>query len=475
MAIQKLLLLVVLQLSLGFYLLNLTNAYEPPSYLKLGFYAKTCPSMEAIVSKVTYQYISQTPSLAASLLRMYFHDCFVRGCDGSVLLKSINNIPAERDAFPNLSLRGFEVIDAVKSALEKQCPLVVSCADILALVARDAVAMIHGPYWEVPTGRRDGTVSIGSETVGNLPSPFGNITLLKQSFAAKGLSVKDLVVLSGRLYNFTGKGITDPSLDPNYAVQLKKICKPTDTQTLVEMDPGSVSTFDEDYYTVVANRRGLFQSDAALLDDAETKAYVKFQSATHGKTFAADFANSMFWHLCWRLFRFTAILKASSITESFKHNIKISLFDVPQISIFVHPSFHVSLDVHVDTHDTIIFFDIKRRAHELFLRQFCDAHTCTGNQKPFSRGHMKQISILYLVISILTLLQLPLVYLFVYLYQRYQAFSGIKQIHVFLILMFHAYSFINCVNVYSSSKNIICSFNFFSHMYNGFYTRVSVN
>ncbi|KAK1568773.1 hypothetical protein Q3G72_028497 [Acer saccharum] len=263
MAIQKLLFLMVLQLSLSFYLLDLTNAHAPPSCLKLGFYAKTCPSMEAIVSKVTYQYISQTPSLAASLLRMHFHDCFVRGCDGSELLKSRNNIPAERDAIPNLGLRGFEVIDAVKSALEKKCPHVVSCADILATVTRDAVAM--------------------------------------------GLSVKDLVVLSGghtigtshcssftdRLYNFTGKGITEQSLDPNYAIQLKKKCKPTDTKTLVEMDPGSVRTVDEDYYTLAAKRRGLFQSDAALLDDTETKAYVKFQSATHGKTFAADFANSM--------------------------------------------------------------------------------------------------------------------------------------------------------------------------------------
>ncbi|KAK4846355.1 hypothetical protein QYF36_016308 [Acer negundo] len=62
------------------------------------------------------------------------------------------------------------------------------------------------------------------------------------------------------------------------------------------------------------------------------------------------------------------------------------------------------------------------RLHELFLRQFCDAHTCTGNQKPFSRGHRKHISIPYLAISILTLLLLPLVYLFVYLYQR-----GIKR------------------------------------------------
>ncbi|KAK2650102.1 hypothetical protein Ddye_017591 [Dipteronia dyeriana] len=211
MAIQKLLFIMVL--SLSFHLLDLTNAHAPPSCLKLGFYAKTCPSMEAIVSKVTYQYISQTPSLAASLLRMHFHDCFVRGCDGSVLLKSRNNIPAERDAIPNLTLRGFEVIDAVKSALEKKFPHVVSCADILAMVARDA---IYGPYWEVPTGRRDGSVSVGSETFGNLPPPFANLTLLKQNFTVK-----------------------------------------------------------------------------ALLDNAETKAYVEFQSTMHGKTFAVDFANFM--------------------------------------------------------------------------------------------------------------------------------------------------------------------------------------
>ena len=96
------------------------------------------------------------------------------------------------------------------------------------------------------------------------------------------------------MYNFTGRGDTDPSLDKNYIAALKVKCKPGDTTTtIVEMDPGSFKTFDEDYYTLVSKRRGLFQSDAALLDDTETKAYVLSQATTHGSTFLKDFAVSM--------------------------------------------------------------------------------------------------------------------------------------------------------------------------------------
>ncbi|KAK3040595.1 hypothetical protein RJ639_026916, partial [Escallonia herrerae] len=58
------------------------------------------------------------------------------------------------------------------------------------------------------------------------------------------------------------------------------------------------------------------------------------------------------------------------------------------------------------------------RLHELFLRQFCDGHTCSGGGKPFSRGGKKHTSIFYLAISILVLMFLPLFYLIIYLYQR---------------------------------------------------------
>ncbi|XP_051152084.1 peroxidase 27-like [Andrographis paniculata] len=276
--------------------------------LSLDFYKKTCPKAEAIVKHETARIIAVAPTLAAALLRLHFHDCFVRGCDGSVLLNSTRNNSAEKDSIPNQSLRGFGSIDRVKTALEKECPGVVSCADILALVARDSVQLLYGPSYPVPLGRRDGRVSRNNEALANLPPPFFNITQLKASFASKGLTPKDLVVLSGshtigtshcssfsnRLYNFSGRGDSDPALDSNYAARLRSRCRPNDQTTLVEMDPGSFKTFDENYYTLVAKRRGLFTSDSALLSDSETRAYVLRHAGEQDLGgFIKDFGKSM--------------------------------------------------------------------------------------------------------------------------------------------------------------------------------------
>ncbi|EHA8589468.1 Peroxidase 56 [Cocos nucifera] len=367
---MRLFLRFLFELALVLFLVDPANAQA----LKVGFYKNSCPYAETIVRKTVASYFSQDPTVSGPLLRLHFHDCFVRGCDGSVLLNSTKTNLAEKDAMPNQSLDGLYVIDAAKEALEKACPGIVSCADIVALAARDAVSLVplklffcsriacfhvlglvilteivlalvqatrsvgkgswmaSSNLWEVPTGRRDGLVSMASEALANLPSPYAEITQLKASFAAKGLSAKDLAILSGiecvrkgsswmvnkirflfffflsgahaignshcysferRLYNFTGKGDADPTLDPNYAIKLRSQCKPGDETTTVEIVPGSSTTFDTKYYKLVVRRRGLFHSDEALLRDKETRDYVYSRLDSPNSSFFFDFGVSM--------------------------------------------------------------------------------------------------------------------------------------------------------------------------------------
>ncbi|KAL9457570.1 hypothetical protein AB3S75_006587 [Citrus x aurantiifolia] len=277
--------------------------------LQQGFYAKSCPRAEKIVLDYVNKHIHNAPSLAASFLRMHFHDCFVRGCDASVLLNSTGN--PERNAVPNQTLTGasFDFIERVKRLVEDECPGIVSCADILTLVARDSIVATGGPSWKVPTGRRDGRVSIRAEAQNNIPAPTNNFTLLQRSFANQGLDLKDLVLLSGahtigvshctsvssRLYNFTGVGDQDPALDSEYAANLKarKCRTPNDNTTLLEMDPGSRKTFDLSYYNLLLKRRGLFVSDASLTTNSFTLSLVKQLLQGSSENFFAEFAKSV--------------------------------------------------------------------------------------------------------------------------------------------------------------------------------------
>ncbi|KAK0608180.1 hypothetical protein LWI29_026844 [Acer saccharum] len=275
--------------------------------LRLNFYAESCPNAEIIVKGIILSRVPTNPTLPAKLLRMHFHDCFVRGCDASVLLNAVNNVPAEKDSIPNASLSGFDVIDDIKTVIENKCPGVVSCADILALAARDAVSF---PYisnkWEVLTGRRDGRVSLSSEVNANLPSPFSNFSTLWQLFSSKGLNLTDLVSLSGghtigvahcatfsnRLYNFTGKGDADPSLNPIYAQFLRSQCpNPANSATTVELDPGSSKSFDKNYFNILLQNEGLLQSDAALLKDGNSFQLV--ERFSNSSDFFNAFATSM--------------------------------------------------------------------------------------------------------------------------------------------------------------------------------------
>ncbi|KAK4354088.1 hypothetical protein RND71_026282 [Anisodus tanguticus] len=214
--------------------------------------------------------------------------CLILGCDASVLLNftSSTGNQTEKVGIPNLTLRGFSFIDNVKKVIEAECPGVVSCADIVALVARDSVMITGGPFWNVPTGRRDGRISNASETLSDIPAPT----------SAHTIGVSHCSSFSTRLYNFTGTfGTQDPSLDSEYAANLKaKKCKSiNDNTTIVEMDPGSFRTFDLSYYKLLLKRRGLFQSDAALTTSTATKSYINQLVEGSLKEFYAEFAQSM--------------------------------------------------------------------------------------------------------------------------------------------------------------------------------------
>lgn len=67
-----------------------------------------------------------------------------QGCDASVLLDDSEEFVSEKKAIPNKnSIRGFEVIDEIKAALEEACPHTVSCADTIALAARGSTVLVN--------------------------------------------------------------------------------------------------------------------------------------------------------------------------------------------------------------------------------------------------------------------------------------------------------------------------------------------
>ncbi|THG19326.1 hypothetical protein TEA_009018 [Camellia sinensis var. sinensis] len=164
------------------------------------FYAETCPNVHKIVRSVVASAVSKEKRMGASLLRLHFHDCFVQGCDGSILLDDTSSFRGEKTAGPNNgSVRGYNVIDDIKFKVEAACPNIVSCADIVAIAARDSTVILGGPTWGVKLGRRDSrTASFKLANGGALPSPTSSLQTLISTFNNVGLSTKDLVALSGK-------------------------------------------------------------------------------------------------------------------------------------------------------------------------------------------------------------------------------------------------------------------------------------
>ncbi|XP_044489959.1 cationic peroxidase 2-like [Mangifera indica] len=270
---------------------------------RVGFYSTTCPRAEEIVRSNVESHFRSNPTIAPGLLRMNFHDCFVQGCDASVLIDGPNT---KKTAPPNLQLGGYEVIDDAKKQLEAVCSGVVSCADILALAACDSVVLTKGPNWNAPTGLKDGRVSSASEA-SNLPSFRDSVEKQREKFYAFVLNALDPVTLVGghtlrtsacqffsyRLYNFstTGNG-ADPPIYPAFFNQLRALCPQNgDGSKCVALDTGSDTRFDTSFLNNLKNGRGVLESDQKLWTDASTKCFVR--GFSRGSSFNKQFGRSM--------------------------------------------------------------------------------------------------------------------------------------------------------------------------------------
>lgn len=86
--------------------------------------------------------------------------------------------------------------------VEAVCPRQVSCADILILAARDAVAMSGGPQIQVPLGRRD-SISFPSYSLADslLPAAGLGVDGMLRIFGSKGMSIEESVAIMGMELN----------------------------------------------------------------------------------------------------------------------------------------------------------------------------------------------------------------------------------------------------------------------------------
>ncbi|KAF7096604.1 hypothetical protein CFC21_098519 [Triticum aestivum] len=270
--------------------------------LSPGYYEKTCPNVQRVVRSVMASSVAAQPRMAPAVLRLFFHDCFINGCDASVLLDATPFSPSEKDVETNASLTGYAVIDDIKSVLEHDCPATVSCADVIALASRDAVALLGGPTWSVPLGRKDSRFAADPESTKNgLPSPHDDLGELIRMFSRLNLDARDMTALSGahtvgmascdtyrdRVYGTD----RDEEIDPYFAQTTQQTCQgpsgkaPFDVQTPMR--------FDNAYYKNLIARRGLLSSDQTLYGGGGLQDNLVEMYSADSEAFARDFAKAM--------------------------------------------------------------------------------------------------------------------------------------------------------------------------------------
>ncbi|PON41857.1 Peroxidase [Parasponia andersonii] len=272
--------------------------------LSTDFYSKSCPKVFSTIKSVVHSAIVKERRIGASLLRLFFHDCFVNGCDGSILLDDTSSFTGEKTARPNNnSVRGFGVVDKIKAEVEEVCPGVVSCADILAIASRDSVVILGGPDWDVKLGRRDSkTASLAAANSGVIPPPTSTLSNLINRFQAQGLSAMDMVALSGahtigkaRCTSFRDRIYEETNIDSSFAKSRQRNCPrkaPSGDNNLANLDVSTPNKFDNFYYKNLLNQEGLLHSDQILFNGGSTDSLVKKYSSKPN-IFNSDFVKAM--------------------------------------------------------------------------------------------------------------------------------------------------------------------------------------
>ncbi|KAF6998591.1 hypothetical protein CFC21_014702 [Triticum aestivum] len=260
--------------------------------LDVGYYAATCPDAAATVRQAMELQFYNDRTIAPAIIRMLFHDCFVRGCDASVMIVSTARRSSERVAIPNQTLRGFNIVNRVKKALESACPGAVSCADALALMARDSVVLLGGAAYDVPLGRRDGLQSNPWEV--DLPAPFARLDDALGAFAARGFSAEETVVLFGghtvgatRCSHFRYRlAHPDGTMDEALRRGMADACGlaggdlPPDADPTAFLDPETPFAIDNACYGQMMGNRSLLQLDQEAATHPATAGHVAYYAAS---------------------------------------------------------------------------------------------------------------------------------------------------------------------------------------------------
>ncbi|KDO78222.1 hypothetical protein CISIN_1g019129mg [Citrus sinensis] len=243
--------------------------------LVMNFYKDTCPQAEDIIREQVKLLYKRHKNTAFSWLRNIFHDCAVQTL-------------SEKEMDRSFGMRNFRYIENIKEAVERECPGVVSCADILVLSGRDGVVALGGPYIPLKTGRRDGRKSRAEILEQYLPDHNDSMSVVLERFAAIGIDAPGLVALLGshsvgrthcvklvhRLYPEV-----DPALNPDHVPHMLHKCPDAipDPKAVqyVRNDRGTPMVLDNNYYRNILDNKGLMMVDHQLATDKRTRPYVK--------------------------------------------------------------------------------------------------------------------------------------------------------------------------------------------------------